>query len=197
MQNKTRIALAMMALMFGVAVWIGSQKTSGLRFSVKGNTAILDGGTDSRSFTEMKTFLNDNPEVEHLILRNMPGTTDAMTNLKIARMIRKRGLSTHLQKRSRIASGAVDLFISGVRRTMECGAKIGVHSWSVDGRIGPKLMGADYNQPVHEEFLSDMGIDPAFYVFTREASEPESIYIMKYSEIEQYGLLTQSAGCER
>ncbi len=196
MQNKTQIALVMMAVMFGVAVWIGTQKPSGLRFSVKGDTAVVDGGTDSRSLTEMKTFLNDNPGVRHLVLRNMPGTSDAMTNLKIARLIRERGLTTHLQKRSRIASGAVDLFISGVERTMECGAKIGVHSWSVDGRIGPKRMGADYNQPVHEDFLSDMGIDPAFYVFTREAAEPETIYIMKYPEIVEYGLLTQSAGCD-
>lgn len=196
MQNKTRIAIGLMAVMFALAVWISSQKTSELRFSVKGDTAIVNGGTDSRSYSEMKTFLNNNPDVRHLILRDMPGTTDAMTNLKIARMIRKRGITTHLQRRSRIASGAVDLFISGARRTMECGARIGVHSWSVDGRIGPKRMGADYNQPVHEEFLADMGIDPAFYVFTRDASEPENIYIMKYAEIEEYGLLTEPAGCE-
>jgi len=196
MQNKSRLAIVLIAAMLGLAFFVSSQKSSGLRFSVKGDTAILNGGTDSRSYSEMKSFLNENPDIRHLILRDMPGTTDAMTNLKIARMIRKRGLTTHLERRSRIASGAVDLFISGARRTMECGAKIGVHSWSIDGRIGPKRMGADYNQPVHEQFLADMGIDPSFYVFTRESAEPETIYFMKYLEIEQYGLLTQSAGCD-
>lgn len=164
---------------------------------VSGSTAYVDGGTDSSSYSEMKSFLDDNAQVQHLILRRMPGTTDSLTNLRIARLIRKRGLTTHLEKRSRIASGAVDLFISGARRTMECGAMIGVHSWSIDGIIGPKDMGVDHNQSVHEDFLDDMGIDPDFYVFTREAAEPENIYYMNYDEIERFGLLTTPAGCAR
>lgn len=197
MQNKTRMAFLLLGVMIFVAIFMAQGKTSGLRFDVKGDTAYLNGGTDQRSYGEMKRFLDDNPEVRHLVLRRMPGTTDSMTNMRIARLIRKRGLTTHLEKRSRIASGAVDLFISGVKRTMECGAMIGVHSWSYEGNIGPKDIGRDVNQPIHEKFLNDMEIDPSFYVFTREAAEPDNIYYMTYSEIERFGLLTQSAGCDR
>lgn len=195
MQNKSRLALAMIAIMFVAAIFIGSRKTSGLRFDVKGTTAYVNGGTNSKSYGEMKAFLDENPQVDRLVLQYMPGTVDSMTNMRMSRLVRDRGLDTHLERRSMIASGAVDLFLSGVERTMDCGAMIGVHSWSIDGHIGPKDMGADYNQPVHEKYLLDMGIDPRFYVFTREAAEPESIYYMKEKEIRKFGLLTESAGC--
>jgi len=82
-----------------------------LRFKVEGQTAFVNGGTDSRSYGTAKRFFDENPQVNHLVLQRMPGTSDADTNLRIARDIRRRGLTTHLQKNSYIASGAVDLFL--------------------------------------------------------------------------------------
>jgi len=195
MQNKTRIAFGLVGLMVFATIYVAQGKPGTLQFTVNGETAYVSGVTKQRSYYEMKRFLNDNPEVQRLVLKDMPGTHDSLTNLSIARMIRNRGLATHLERDSYIASGAVDLFISGAERTMECGAFIGVHSWSFNGEIGPNDMGKDYHQSLHETFLRDMGVDPRFYVFTREAAEPEEIYYMKYSEIERFGLLTQDAGC--
>ena len=197
MQNKTRIAFVLVGIMILMAIYMSEGRPDGLRFSVKGETAYVNGGTDQFSLDEMKAFLKDNPDVERLVLRNMPGTTDSVTNLKIARLIRRRGLDTHLERRSYIASGAVDLFLSGVNRTMECGAMIGVHSWSLDGYISPLDLGSDQYQPMHERFLSDMGVDPKFYVFTRSAAEPENMYYLNDEEIERFGLLTQDAGCSK
>ena len=83
---------------------------------------------------------------------------------------------------------------------MECGAIIGVHSWSISGaretiRISPQDMGADQFQKHHEDFLRDMGIDPAFYAFTRAAAEPEHIHYMSMDEIRRFDLLTQYPEC--
>ena len=91
-----------------------------LRFEVDGQTAYVNGGTNHTSYGVAKQFFDENPQINRLVLQRMPGTSDADTNLRIARDIRRRGLSTHVEKRSYIASGAVDLFLSGVQRTMDC-----------------------------------------------------------------------------
>lgn len=169
-----------------------------LRFEVEGQTAYVNGGTNSSSYGIAKRFFDDNPQVNHLVLQRMPGTQDADTNLRIARMIRRRGLTTHVTKRSYIASGAVDLFLSGTERTMECGAKIGVHSWSFHshnniGVFSPKNLGSDRRQGVQEKFLKDMGIDTRFYAFTRDAADADDIYILLPKDVARFDLLTEEA----
>ena len=60
----------------------------------------------------------------------MEGSIDDHTMIKLAYYVRKKWLNTKLLSYSDINSGAVDLFLAGVERTMEKGAHIGVHSWS-------------------------------------------------------------------
>lgn len=163
-----------------------------------GQTAFVNGGTDSTSYSVVRRFLDDNPQVRRLVLQRMPGTQDADTNLRIARLIRARGIDTHIQRRSYIASGAVDLFLAGEQRTMECGAKIGVHSWSYHsqnniGVFSPKNLGSDRRRSVQEKFLKDMGIDTRFYVFTRNAADADDIYILLPKDVARFDLLTEEA----
>ena len=144
--------------------------------------------------------MREHPQVDTLVFKKMPGTKDADMNLRLARDIRRRGLNTHVEKNSMIASGAVDLFLAGKRRTMECGALIGVHSWSVSGsrstiRISPTDMGVDRRQKIQENFLRDMGIDPTFYAFTRAAAEPEKVHFLSMDEIRRFDLLTDYPDC--
>lgn len=166
-----------------------------LAFKVLGDTAFGNGSTDNTSLAYMTGFLKEYPDVTHLVFQNMPGTSDGATNLKIAELIRKRGLSTHIQSDSYIASGAVDLFIAGSERTMECGARIGVHSWRSAPGVDADSLGRDPLKQNHEKFLSNMGVDPAFYSFTQEAAPPQDIYILKMEEITRFGLLTKAANC--
>ena len=193
-QITTAILLAIMAI---TAIYQATRPDSGLlKFIRFGDTAYGHGGTNSMSVAQVARFLDDNPDLETLVLGYMPGTSDADMNLRIARDIRRRGMHTHLTKRSYIASGAVDLFLAGTKRTMECGARIGVHSWSsYDGTYYPAVIGRDPRQKTHEKFLSEMGIDQAFYVFTREAAPPQDIYLLKPADIERFGLLTQASNC--
>lgn len=166
-----------------------------LTFTAKGEVAYGNGYTDDRSVDPAIRFFSANPQVKTLVLQNMSGTHDIDMNLRIARAIRGRGLATHLERGSYIASGAVDLFLAGKTRTMACGARIGVHSWSGGNTYHPANLKTDPRQKTQEKFLREMGIDPAFYVFTREAALPDDIYILTDEDIERFGLLTEPGGC--
>ncbi len=196
MKTKQYLVLALIAVLIFASVRGTMRPDPGLlSFRAKGELAYGYGTSDDRSVSQVTQFLDEHPRVETLVLRNMPGTTDADMNLRLARRIRARGLNTHLERSSRIASGAVDLFLAGTQRTMECGARIGVHSWSTGGEFYPANMGRDPRQRLHERFLTDMGINPAFYAFTREAALPDDLYILTASDIERFGLLTQPLDC--
>ena len=158
---------------------------------IDGPTAHAYGTTDTESFAEVRETLNANPQIETIVLRDVPGTQDMFTNTRIARLIRARGIDTHLERSSRIASGGVDLFLAGEDRTMECGARIGVHSWkNVDGET-PKSLGYDPAQPYMQEFHAEIGVDPGFYPFARDASPHELIYVLQPEDIERFDLLSE------
>ena len=198
MRTQKIIAAGLIAIMFAVGIHGALQPDAGLlKFRAVDNMAYGNGNTNGMSVAMVRDFLDENPQVDTLVMGKMPGTKDADMNTRIAREIRARGLKTHLPKNGFIASGAVDLFIAGTERTMECGGMIGVHSWGITGdrtgTISPKTMGVDRRQKFHEKFLSDMGIDPAFYVFTREAAEPSQLHFMSPEEIERWGLLTEES----
>jgi beta-lactamase class D len=99
-------------------------------------------------------------------------------------------MNTELMSYSEIASGGVDLFISGNNRTLEEGAKIGVHSWK-DG----KKDGSEYprNAEEHEiflDFFEKIKIDTSFYWFTLRAASANDIHWMTKDEIKDYDLET-------
>lgn len=205
-RKQQTIAVFLLLILAAVAIFKVTRPGHGtIRFELStedgGKTAYVNGGTDSTSYAAAKRFFDDNPQLRHLVLERMPGTADADTNLRIARDIRRRGLTTHVSKRSYIASGAVDLFLSGAARTMECGAKIGVHSWSYHsqnniGVFSPKNLGSDRRQGVQEKFLKDMGIDTRFYAFTRDAADADDIYLLLPKDVARFDLLTEEA-CRR
>ena len=201
MKTQQIITGVLLAIVAVVAIRGAMKPDLGLlKFKVKDNLAYGYGYTDDRSVGVVRDLMNEHPQVDTLVLKRMSGTRDSARNITLARDIRKRGLNTHLEKNSIIASGAVDLFLAGKRRTMECGALIGVHSWSISGsnenvRISPKDIGYDRSQKYHESFLRDMGIDPAFYAYTRAAAEPESIHYMSVEDINRFGLTSEPLDC--
>lgn len=201
MTRNTLIAFILVGIGMAVAIYKAAQPNVGLlKFKVKDNLAYGYGYTDARSVHQVSQFLDENPHVDTLVLGKISGTHDADMNIRLARHIRKLGLNTHLQKGSYIASGGVDLFLAGVERTMDCGAFIGVHAWSIGGardtiRISPNDIGWDDRQKYHEKFLRDMGIDPGFYAFTRAAAEPEDLHYLTADEIKRFGILTEALEC--
>ncbi len=197
MQKRNLLVVGLLAIGALIAVNGALKPDVGLlKFKVKGGYAYAYGYTDARSVPQTRKFLDTHPEVHTLVLKKMSGTRDLDMNTRIARDIRKRGLNTHLDRNSYIASGAVDLFLAGNERTMDCKAYIGVHSWSSGKYYYPAKICHDPEQKKHEAFLEDMGIDPAFYTFTRDAALPSDMYYLKPEEIERFGLLTQKPKCD-
>ena len=168
-----------------------------LTFEVQGNNAIVRGTTDSHSHNLVKDFVRENPDVKTLVLQSMPGTQDMDTNRRVVMDIRAAGLATHVPANGRIASGAVDWFISGSSRTIECGAMIGVHSWgNKAGGRGDKTF-YDNQLRTQRYFLNRMGVDPDFYEFTRNAAGPDDIHWLSVDEMLRYNLINEDPGCTK
>ena len=166
-----------------------------IEFIVQGGDAIVIGGTDSYSYNVIDDFVSENPDVKRLILLAMPGTKDVVTNTRLVRDIRRAGLATHVPSNGRIASGAVDWFIAGSPRTIDCGAMIGVHSWgSPLGARGDQTV-YDPHWIMQQDFLSDMGVDPDFYEFTRSAAGPDDIHWLSVDEMLRFGLIDTKPDC--
>lgn len=121
--------------------------------------AALVGTTDSESLKQFGRMMSAYPDIDQLNFIDSPGTIDDVSNLKLGRMIRASGISTHVPSNGSARSGAVDLFIAGVRRTMDKGARFAVHCWSDSLGRGPY----DFREhdPVNELYLNyymDMGM---------------------------------------
>ena len=188
------IGLAIAALVLLLGVLLQRDNPDLLRWEVEGDTAYGYGFTDGRSIGSVRDLVRAHPSVDRLVLRDMPGTRDVVSNDRLAREIRRASLDTHLEADSFVASGAVSLFIAGVERTAECGARVGVHAW---GSVGVDAQTAlmDNLRGFLRDFLSDMGVDPDFYDFTARAAPAKGLHIMTPEELEQWGLVTDPLDC--
>jgi hypothetical protein len=165
-------------------------QTTTTEFAVRGDKLMMQGDINSKTLAQFEDVIAENPNIKTLVELDVPGSLDDDTMIALAYRVRELGLNTHLTATSEIYSGGVDLFLAGVNRTMESGAKIGVHSWS-DG----SNEATDYprDAPEHEQnrlYIERMLGDDAFYWFTIYAAPADDIYVMTDAEIRQYGLLT-------
>ncbi len=160
-----------------------------LRFRVEGNQAFVTGDLGSGAPEDVANFLDEYPEVDTLVLVDIPGSNDDDANLAAARMVRAAGLATHVPADGEIYSGGVDFFLAGTRRTVEPGAQLGVHTWSGDGVEGRDLPRDDPEHQVYLDYFRDMGIPDSFYWFTLDAAPAEDIYIMSRAEMQRFNML--------
>jgi len=177
-----------------------------LSFQADGNVAIVTGVIDENSPGDFKQFYEANPQVETLVFMEMPGSDNDEANLKLARYVRAQGLNTHLTETSDIASGATDLFMAGVERTIECGALFGVHSWKaivIEDGVRTEYTARDIpRDPQHEDhkffidYYVEMGIPVDFYWYTVDVAPYEGIYNVEPEALEKYGIVTEQMNCE-
>lgn len=91
--------------------------------------AYINGILGKKSHRKIVEFMENNPNVKTFVLERVPGSANDEYNVKTCLEINKRGINTELLSHSVVESGGVDLFISGNKRTISKGAKIGVHAW--------------------------------------------------------------------
>ncbi|MDP7028602.1 MAG: alpha/beta hydrolase fold domain-containing protein [Phycisphaerales bacterium] len=167
-----------------------------LEFEVGGDRAYAYGTIDGSTPGRVTELLIAHPEVRTLVLVDVPGSVDDDSNLRACRMIRSHGLATHVPAHGEIASGGVDMFCSGVRRTAEAGARIGVHSWGGLGEAGDTADRDDEAHDMYLEFFREMDIPESFYWFTVEAAGPADIHWMTQEELSRFGLVQDEAVVE-
>jgi len=193
--NKIVVSALASALVLGLAscetaaiLMLNSTEQTSL--SVQGDKLYIMDLLNSKTFSQMQKIIAANPQVNTLVFTAMPGSIDDEVTFEMGRWLRAKELNTHLTAQSVIASGAVDLFLSGVNRTMENGAKLGVHSWS-DG----SKEAADFPQYAEEHILNKdyivaMNIPEKFYWFTIYEAPADSMHWMNQEELQEYKLLT-------
>lgn len=165
----------------------------GLDLDPRGNLLFVRGVVDGDSYEQMYDVLTDELHIGTLVFTMVPGSADDYTNLALGRLLREAGIATYLPARGTVASGGTDLFLSGVRRIVERGARVGVHSWSADDLTVRSAVSLPRDHPDHAKYLDyyrDMGIPAEFYWFTLEAAPPDGMHWMTEEEMARYRIYT-------
>ncbi len=164
------------------------------RMEVAGTRLYLSGEITSQTPRNFEALLDGAPQVRAIVPRVMAGSLDDQAVLRMGYLIRERGLNTHLEARSEIYSGAVDLFLAGNARTMQPGAVIAVHSWADGFGEGASYAADAPEHRANAAYVRDMLGSDAFYWFTLAAAPSDGIHEMTPGEIARYGLLTEPVG---
>jgi hypothetical protein len=145
------------------------------------HAALID-VTDTRSPAHFATMLAAYPQIIELQMIDCPGTLDDVANLKLGRMIRAKGVATHVPSGGSVRSGAVELFLAGNRRIAEPGAEFAVHAWEDENGRQPGDFAKD--APVNQAYLAyyrEMGMSAvearAFYDMTNAVPNSDARWL--------------------
>ena len=92
-----------------------------------------------------------------------------------------------------IASGGVDFFLAGTKRTKGSNTQIGVHSWSDGTNTAIDYVVGHANHFPYINYYKNIGFSQedaeSFYYFTISSATAKSIHWMTESEILKYNIL--------
>lgn len=165
---------------------------STLSMFVKGDKAYLSGVLGTDLVEQLKTLLQNHPNVTELVLVDIPGTDDEEATMEGARLIRSLGLNTRIARTGYVLSGGVDFFLGGVKRTIGSGAGVGIHTWTDES--GKKPTSREVNDSINAtyvDFYLSMGIPGRFYWFSLKAAPADRVYFLSPEEMYDYQLITE------
>jgi len=175
----------------------GTDDNDTAKFTFKDNdtssvTVYMNGVIGSDTLTVLQELFNSYPQITTLIMQDVPGSMDDEINLLASMEIRNRGINTHIPTDGMVASGGSDMFLAGVKRTIEAGAKIGVHSWSDgSGKVALDYPRDHQAHVIYLDYYNAIGITTDFYWYTLAAASADNIHWMTTEEITQYGILAE------
>lgn len=164
-------------------------------FSVVDNeTIMLNGIINTKALTEFNALYAKNKTVKIINIKNCDGSINDEVNLQLSKRIHDLKLNTHLMDNGKIASGGVDFFLAGIKRTAGKNTKIGVHSWSGDGKTATDFPVEHANHQPYINYYKSIGFTTeeakAFYYFTINSASADKIHWMTAEEIKKYKMLT-------
>lgn len=171
-------------------------------FKVKddGLCIVMNGEIGRRSLKNFDRLNKAFPEVKQINIMECGGSMDDETNLKLSQKVYENKMAIHLLDNGMIASGGVDFFLSGRKRTKGKNTKIGVHSWAGEDDKGKTISaidfpeGHEFHQP-YIQYYQSVGFNSeeakAFYFFTINAAAANNIHWMTDAEILKYKMLKE------
>ncbi len=178
------------AVRFIAMAWYINTQTI-TEFTVDGHLLYMNNEMNRQTPKQLENILREYPDITTIVLQHVPGSWNDEILLPMGRMVRNRGLHTHLQADSIIASGGVDFFLAGNKRSMEYGAEIGVHSWHDGNKDGKEYPQDAPEHDMYTNYTKDMLGSDAFYWFTIYQAPFDGIYMMSIDEIINLKLLTE------
>lgn len=170
---------------------LASRDNPQLEIYIEQNMAFISGVLGSDLPEQLSDMVRQSPNVQTLVLVDIPGSIDQEATMQAARLIRRLGLNTHIARTGYVLSGGVDLFLGGVKRNIGPGAGLGVHSWYDQLGIEPEELNlADPIHATYVNFYLEMGVPERFYWFSLDAAPAERIYFMSPEEIYDFQLVT-------
>ncbi len=159
-----------------------------------GDYFVLDGVINSSSFKEFIKLSQLHPNINTIKIAHCGGSINDNVNLQLASYVHEKGFDIHLLDNAEIASGGVDFFLAGIKRTCGGNTKIGVHSWGTDQEKATDFpKGHKYHLP-YIKYYTNVGFTQKqaedFYYFTIYAASPDGIHWMTEQEIVKYNMLS-------
>lgn len=151
-------------------------------YIIDSRSAEMRGIVGSATPAQFAAMLRAWPDLETLRMIECPGSDDDEANLKLARMLRAARIETIVPAGGSVRSGAVELFLAGVRRRADRHAEFAVHSWRDE--LGREAEDLPPDDPVHREYIEfyrEMGLsdDSAkqFYALTSSVAFDDALYV--------------------
>lgn len=172
------------------------QGDTALTFKIKGTIASVNGVACSGSPKAFDDMIKAHPNTKTLNFIDMGGSMNDDANIQLAYKVRAKKLNTYISSIGHVASGGTDLFAAGVKRTIEPGARLGVHSWAQGSLQGASLPVGHSEHKPYIDYYKKMGLpDPSgFYWFTLKAAPAQGMHYMTPAEVSKYGLASVMTG---
>jgi len=172
-----------------IMLGLSGEKTA--TFKVIEDKAYVNGVLGKKAHKKFMKTIKKHPNIKTLVLQEVPGSISDEWNVKTCEEVRKRGMNTYLESNSVIQSGGVDLFIAGVERFSERGAKIGVHSWRNLKKDGKEYPPEHKEHDIFVDYFDVIERDTSFYWFTLRVAPADGMHFMTTEEIEKYNIVTK------
>lgn len=165
-------------------------------FKVTNATTVeMNGEIGYNTLTDFNRLIENYPNINLINMNQVPGSSNDEVNLQVSKRVFDLNIATHLLDNGEIASGGVDFFIAGVKRTKGTNTKIGVHSWSDGSNDATAFPLGHANHLPYINFYVSVGFTQQqaenFYYFTINAAPASGIHWMTEAEITQYELIKE------
>lgn len=175
---------------------VSETRQAGIFKVLDGDTAIeMNGVINRSSLDNFNRIIAAFPNVTTINIKNCDGSSDDETNLKLSVLVHQKKINTHLMKDGLIASGGVDFFLAGIKRTKDANTRVGVHSWAGGGQVATDFPVGHAEHQKYINYYVSVGFTQKqaedFYYFTINAASAENVHWMTDAEIATYNILTQ------